>query len=109
MPYYTDTIELIRSQAKGAALAQVLGSHKAVLMRNHGVAVVGASIEESTILVITLESACQIQLAAMGGGGIGDTFASEQIQRLHKDMNHAEQYAINFEYLRRKLRGTARN
>lgn len=104
LPYFTETIELIRSQDKGAALAQALGGCKAVLLRNHGVAVVGATIEEATILTITLENACQIQLAAMAGGGIGQMFAPEQIQSLYKAMSHGEQYAINFEYLRRKLR-----
>jgi L-fuculose-phosphate aldolase len=73
-------------------------------MRNHGVAVVGASIEESTILALTLETACRIQLLAMAGGGVGELFAPELVQRLHRDMNTAEQYVINFEYLRRKLR-----
>ena len=104
LPVYTDTIELIRSPQKGAALAQALGPHKAVLMRNHGVAVVGASIEESTILALTLETACRIQLLAMAGGGVGELFAPELVQRLHRDMNTAEQYGINFEYLRRRLR-----
>jgi L-fuculose-phosphate aldolase len=103
LPYYNDTLELIRSQDKGAALARALGPHKAVLMRNHGVAVVGSTIEESTILAITLENACQIQLLAMAAGGIGPLFAPEIIQRLHKEMSNKEQYAINFEFLRRKL------
>lgn len=104
VPYFSDTPELIRSQEKGAALARALGPHKAVLMRNHGVSVVGASIEESTILAITLETACQIQLLAMAGGGIGPQFPPEIIQRLYKEMSNQEQFAINFEFLRRKLR-----
>ncbi len=70
LPYYTDTIELIRSREKGAGLARALGKCKAVLLRNHGVAVVGATIEEATILAITLENACRIQLAASAGGAL---------------------------------------
>ena len=102
LPYFRDTINLIRSQDTGAGVAKALGSHKAVLMRNHGVAVVGASVEESTILAIMLENACQIQLAAQAAGGIGEQFTQEDIEKLHFDITRAEQYTINFEYLKRK-------
>lgn len=103
LPYYTDTIELIRSKEMGIGVARALGACKAVLMRNHGVAVVGSSVEESTILAIMLDNACQIQLAAMAAGGIGELFAPEYIKRLHDTITRPEQYTINFEYLRRKV------
>jgi L-fuculose-phosphate aldolase len=102
LPYFRDTIDLIRSQAMGAGVARALGQCKAVLMRNHGVAVVGANIEESTILTIMLENACQIQLAAQSGGGIGEQFDAASIERLHFNITRAEQYTVNFEYLKRK-------
>jgi L-ribulose-5-phosphate 4-epimerase len=102
LPYFRDTIDLIRSQAMGAGVAKALGMHKAVLMRNHGVAVVGASIEEATILTIMLENACQIQLAAQSGGGIGEQFDAQSIERLHFNITRSEQYVVNFEYLKRK-------
>jgi L-fuculose-phosphate aldolase len=102
LPYYRDTINLIRSQFMGAGVAKALGSHKAVLMRNHGVAVVGATIEETTILAIMLENACQIQLAAQAAGGIGEKFSKEDINTLHFNITRAEQYTINFDYLKRK-------
>ena len=103
LPYYTDTIELIRSKEMGIGVARALGACKAVLMRNHGVAVVGSTVEESTILAIMLDNACQIQLAAMAAGGIGELFAPEYIKRLHDTITRPEQYTINFEYLRRKV------
>ncbi len=102
LPYYTDTIDLIRTQEMGAGVARALGACKAVLMRNHGVAVVGASVEESTILAIMLDNACQIQLLADAAGGIGPVFDDECIQRLHHNITRPEQYSINFEYLRRR-------
>ena len=102
VPYYTDTIDLIRTQEMGAGVARALGSSKATLMRNHGVAVVGASIEESVILTLMLDNACHIQLMAHAAGGIGEQFAPESIDRLHTNITRPEQYTINFEYLRRK-------
>lgn len=103
LPYYSDMIELIRSRDKGAGVALALGACKAVLLRNHGVAVVGASVEESTVLAIMLDNACEIQLAAQAAGGIGEMFSPEYVRRLYKEVSHPEHYLINFEYLRRKL------
>lgn len=106
LPTFTDTIDLIRAPDKGAGVARALGACKAVLMRNHGVAVVGATVEESTVLALMLENACEIQLLAEAGGGIGETFSAEAIQRLHRDITRPEQYTINFEYLRRRTQGS---
>lgn len=107
VPYYTDTIDLIRTQEMGAGVARALGRRKAVMMRNHGVAVVGASIEESVILAIMLDNACRIQLLAQAAGGIGEMFDPEYIRRLHDNITRPDQYVINFEYLRRKALRTA--
>jgi L-fuculose-phosphate aldolase len=103
LPYFTETIDLIRSQDMGAGVARALGPHKAVLMRNHGVAVVGASVEEATILTILLDNAAQIQLLAEAAGGPGTMFEDDGVQRLHRNVTQAEQYTVNFEYLRRRI------
>lgn len=103
LPYYTDTIELIRNVEKGQGVVKALGRCKALLMRNHGVVVVGASVEESTVLAIMLENACEIQLKAEAAGGIGEMFASEVVNRLYQAMSEPEHYAINFNYMLRKL------
>ncbi|HEY4317483.1 MAG TPA: class II aldolase/adducin family protein [Herbaspirillum sp.] len=104
LPYFTETIELIRTKEMGVGVAKALGPHKAVLMRNHGVAVVGSMVEESVILSILLENACQIQLLAEASGGIGDEFSSGNVGKLHETIIKPEQYTVNFEYLRRKVR-----
>ncbi len=103
VPYFTDTIDLIRTPEMGAGVARALGLHKAVFLRNHGVAVVGASLDESTVLALLLEEACRIQLLAQAGGGIGPMFDAASIARLHHNITRAEQYSINFDYLRRRL------
>lgn len=102
LPYFTETIDLIRTPQMGAAVARALGACKAVLLRNHGVAVVGASVEEATVLALLLEEACRIQLLATAGGGVGAQFDAESIQSLHHNITRPEQYTINFEYLRRR-------
>jgi L-fuculose-phosphate aldolase len=102
VPYFTDTIDLIRTPEMGAGVAQALAGHKAVFLRNHGVAVVGASLEEATVLALLLEEACKIQLLVMAAGGVGEMFSAESIARLHHNITRPEQYSINFEYLRRR-------
>jgi L-fuculose-phosphate aldolase len=102
LPYFSEAIDLIRSQDLGKAVATALGSCKAVLMRNHGAAIVGSNVEESTILAIMLDNACQIQLAAMAAGGSGEKFTPAQVSKLHHDITRNEQYVINFEYLKRR-------
>jgi L-ribulose-5-phosphate 4-epimerase len=102
VPYFTETMDLIRSQEMGAGVARALGSHKVVLMRNHGVAVVGQSVDEATILTIMLDNACHIQLLAAAAGGANEKFDHGPIQRLHDNITRDEQYTINFEYLKRR-------
>lgn len=46
IPVYADP-RLVTDAPRGMALAQVLGPHRAVLMRAHGAAVTGASVEEA--------------------------------------------------------------
>ena len=95
LPYFTRAIDLVRSQDLGAAVAKALGQHKAVLLRNHGAAIVGANVEEATILAIMLDNACQIQLATMAAGGIGEKFTPEQVSKLHHDITRPEQYVLS--------------
>lgn len=103
LPYYHDTINLIRTQEMGQGVAHALGDCKAVLMRNHGVALAGKTVEETTILAIMLDNACQIQLLAEAAGGIGQEFTPEEVEKLHFDITRPAQYEVNFEYLRRRV------
>ncbi|MBA9884015.1 class II aldolase/adducin family protein [Ralstonia pickettii] len=103
VPYYTDTVNLIRTQDMGRGVAQALGNSKAVLMRNHGVAVAGGTIEEAVILALALDEACHIQLLTEAAGGEGEVFSDEDVQRLHDQVTRPEQFTINFDYLRRKV------
>ena len=50
-----------------ARLVRDLGSHKAMILRNHGLLACGESIAEAFDLMYYLERACQTQVSAMGG------------------------------------------
>jgi ribulose-5-phosphate 4-epimerase/fuculose-1-phosphate aldolase len=49
-------------------LVRDLGEHKAMILRNHGLLVCGASIAQAFDLMYYLERACRIQVTAMAGG-----------------------------------------
>ena len=59
---------LVNDAQRGRALAATLGDHQAVLMRGHGVAVVGPSIPFAVGRSIYLEVNAAIQLQAIGLG-----------------------------------------
>jgi ribulose-5-phosphate 4-epimerase/fuculose-1-phosphate aldolase len=46
-----------------------LGMANFLMLRNHGLLTVGASIADAFLSMYIFESACQIQLAAQAGGG----------------------------------------
>lgn len=47
-----------------------LGEAKHLMLRNHGLLVVGSSIAEAFLLMYNFESTCQIQLGAQAGGAL---------------------------------------
>ncbi len=104
VPYFTEHIDLIRTPAMGASVAKALGAAQACFMRNHGVAVVGACLEEATVLSLLLEEACRIQLLTQASGGVAEMFDAASIAPLHHNITRPEQYTVNFEYLRRRIR-----
>jgi L-fuculose-phosphate aldolase len=101
---YTDTINLIRSHAMGAGVAQALGQGRGVLLKNHGIVVTGATIEEAVIGTIMLENGAMVQLLAEAAGDVAPEFPREDIKKLKHDISRPEQFVINFDYLVRRLK-----
>jgi L-fuculose-phosphate aldolase len=101
---YTDTINLIRTQEMGAGVARALGPHRAVLMKNHGVAMAGASIEDAVISAIMLENAAMIQMNARAAGEPVREFPADDIAKLKANLSRPDQFAVNFDYLVRRAK-----
>jgi L-fuculose-phosphate aldolase len=59
---FDETRGLIDTPALGASLAQALGRASTLLLRNHGVLFVGATIAEASLMGIFLDRACRSQL-----------------------------------------------
>jgi L-ribulose-5-phosphate 4-epimerase len=101
---YSDTINLIRSHAMGAGVAQALGQGRGVLLKNHGPVVTGASIEEAVIGTLMLENGAMVQLLAEAAGDPAPEFPREDIEKLKHDISRPEQFVINFDYLARRVK-----
>lgn len=54
VPTHPDS-RLVLNRERGAALAETLGSHRAALMKAHGVVLTGATVEEMTAVTYILE------------------------------------------------------
>jgi len=61
---FEETPELITGPEMGRAVAAALGSRRAVLMRNHGVLIVGADVPWAVLGAVTLERAIRLQSIA---------------------------------------------
>jgi L-fuculose-phosphate aldolase len=104
MPMFDDTIDLIRSKDTGRAVAERLGAHNVVVMRSHGIAMAGQSIEQAVVLCVMLEEAARIQLLAVGGGLDPWEFPDDDVAKLRANLMRPDQFVVNFNYLVRMAR-----
>lgn len=73
IPVFQETSLLIRSSELGRKVAETIGEHRAILLQNHGVVVVGESIEEATVFAALLERAAKLQVTALQIGTLSAT------------------------------------
>ncbi|MGE3418419.1 MAG: class II aldolase/adducin family protein [Bradyrhizobium sp.] len=66
---YHDYEGIAVDEAECARLAGDLGSHNAMILRNHGLITCGDSIGRAFSRMYYLEQACEVQLLAMSSGG----------------------------------------
>jgi ribulose-5-phosphate 4-epimerase/fuculose-1-phosphate aldolase len=59
---------VVTSQEEGQRIAAALGRHKAVILCNHGLLTVGATVDEAAWWYVTMERSCQAELLARTAG-----------------------------------------
>jgi L-fuculose-phosphate aldolase len=84
LAFFDQTPELIQETNQGESVAEALGNRRAVIMRNHGVLVVGASVPWAVLTAVTLERALRLQVLASEFGGYR-AMSQEWAQRLFPD------------------------
>jgi L-fuculose-phosphate aldolase len=72
-----DSPEFVVTRAQGEGVAAALGDRRAILLRNHGVAVAGDSVAHATYLALSLERAVRSQLAASQLGAVREMTPEE--------------------------------
>lgn len=102
LPRFTQTSDLIVTPELGRAVAECIGPHNAVLLKNHGIVVAGPSVEEACVTAVLLEKAAQMLLLAKQFGAIEWTDAAEALEK-KKRIYHAESFRGMWDYFSRKL------
>src|SRR5271170_5756584 len=65
---FADYTGVVYETSEGERIANALGQHKAVILRNHGLLTVGQTVEEAAWWFITMDRSCQAQLLAEAAG-----------------------------------------
>jgi len=100
VPEYSEAGKVINRE-QGDALAKVLGSHRAVLIRMHGAAVVGAYLEEAFAAALQLEQNAQFQLMASTLGPV-DQLTPKEVEQSNRESWKPNSIAKRWEYYRAK-------
>lgn len=82
----SDSYDGLAGEAQGDAIAKALGGKDAVILRGHGVVVVGPTIQQAYLDLYLLERACQTQVLAMSTGRPIRPFDRDEVDALrHED------------------------
>jgi L-ribulose-5-phosphate 4-epimerase len=100
IPFYTDPW-LIQTKEQASAIAKALGDKPVVLMKNHGITVVGRNIEEAVVLAIHFEQSARDHLAAIQLGKPSGMTA-EDAAKLYKNNYSLDQIKMVYEYMAAK-------
>jgi ribulose-5-phosphate 4-epimerase/fuculose-1-phosphate aldolase len=65
---FDDYTGVVLDLDEGERLAKTLGDNKAIILANHGLLTVGATVDEAAWWFITMERTCQVQLLADAAG-----------------------------------------
>lgn len=83
IPVHPDS-RLIRTRERGEALAKTLGTHRAALMRAHGIVVTGPDIEEMTAGVFIMEDNARRTWIAAAMGDFETLSDAEMVENEHE-------------------------
>jgi L-fuculose-phosphate aldolase len=81
---FEETAELIMDKEQGRAVAEALGPHRALILRNHGVVVADNDVRWAVLSAVTLERAIRLQSIASTLGSLRP-IPQELAERMHGD------------------------
>jgi len=106
VPIFDEFTDLVRTAPQAKAVSRGLGKARAVLLQDHGVVVIGATVAEACYAAVMLERAAEIQLLAQptSDAKINHTTEEEAVRK--RSMWYPGAIRAAFDYLARK-HGTA--
>jgi L-fuculose-phosphate aldolase len=99
--------DLIVTAEQGTAVAKLLGEHKIVLLRNHGIVVAAASIEEACVRGVLLEHSAKAQVTAASMGAFSWATDADALLKRRR-FYHPDAVQNLWEYFVRQLRDQGR-
>lgn len=103
VPRFERAVGLINTAELGVAVAECLGSSRALFLVGHGIVTVGSSVATAVMNAVLLERACRLQILATAAGGV-----AAAMQQPGRRYAHAESDAYllrSWDYLVRHLHG----
>ncbi len=102
LPRFTQTTDLIVTRDQGRGVAEALGPHNAVLLKNHGIVTAAPSVQEAVLFAVFLERAAMMQSLAGSFGRFEWTDPEEAAAKRSRiySPRHVETF---WAYYRRKL------
>jgi ribulose-5-phosphate 4-epimerase/fuculose-1-phosphate aldolase len=95
---YADYNGLALEEDEGRRMGEALGGNRAVVLQNHGVITVGASVEEAAYWFISFDRAAQVQLLAEAAGR--PAYMDDAAARLaHRQFGYPQLARFSFEVL----------
>ena len=89
---------VVYETSEGARIAQALGAHKGVILKNHGILTAGPTVEAAAWWYIALDNACHTQLLAEAAG-TPQPIPHEQAALTHSQISSPSGAAHSFDAL----------
>jgi len=99
---FEESSDLIVTAEQGISVAKLLGEHKIVLLRNHGIVVAAYSVEEACVRGVLLEHSAKTQVAAASIGAFSWATDAEALLKRSR-FYHPDAVQNLWEYFIRQL------
>ena len=99
---FEESSDLIVTAEQGISVAKLLGEHKIVLLRNHGIVVAAGSVEEACVRGVLLEHSAKTQVAAASMGAFSWATDAEALLKRSR-FYHPDAVQNLWEYFVRQL------
>ncbi|HEV2125410.1 MAG TPA: class II aldolase/adducin family protein, partial [Chloroflexota bacterium] len=95
---------LVVTPEQGREMAEALGDHQVVVLKNHGIAVATATVQDSVFLAVSFDRSLRMQMAAAQLGPV-DPISPDEVRMMveYFDRSYQGRVQTTFDYLLRKL------